>query len=109
MVDGSSYLDNRSDIYSLGTTLFHMLYGSPPFNYGGLLEVLNARVKQPPPPLIDLKPSISQELSDIIITMMASDQEERYATATEAAEDILLVKDGGSPKLVDTSRERINQ
>jgi serine/threonine protein kinase len=109
MVDGSSYLDNRSDIYSLGTTLFHMLYGSPPFNYGGLLEVLNARVKQPPPRLIDLKPSISQELSDIIITMMASDQEERYATATEAAEDILLVKDGGSPKLVDTSRERINQ
>jgi serine/threonine protein kinase len=109
MVDGSSYQDNRSDIYSLGTTIFHMLSGSPPFNYGGLLEVLNARVKQPPPILAEEDKSIPEDLSNIILTMMATDQEHRYATASEAAEDILIVKDGGSPKLVDSTRERINE
>lgn len=109
MVDGDTYQDNRSDVYSLGTTLFHMLSGDPPFNYGGLLEVLNARVKQPPPILKEFAPHVSDDLSNIILTMMATDQEDRYATATEAAEDILIVRDGGTPKLVDSTRVRVNQ
>ena len=109
MVDGSSYQDNRSDIYSLGATLYHMIVGVPPFNYGGLEEVLNARTKQPPPELKSQSSGTPEGLSEVITTMMATEQEERYATANEAAEDILLVKDGGTPKLVDVGRERINE
>ena len=109
MVDGSSYQDNRSDIYSLGTTLFHMLCAVPPFNYGGLSEVLNARVKFDPPSLKDFSKNLPDGLAEVVQTMMAKDQEDRYATATEAAEDILLVKDGAAPKLVDKARQRTNE
>jgi serine/threonine protein kinase len=109
MVDGSSYQDNRSDIYSLGTTLFHMLSGVPPFNYGGMIEVLNARVKNEPPSLNDFVKNLPQGLSEVIATMMAREQEKRYATAAEAAEDLLLTKNGSTPKLFDTVRSRVNQ
>ncbi len=109
MVDGSSYQDNRSDIYSLGTTLFHMLSGVPPFNYGGMLEVLNARVKNEPPSLSDFAKNLPKGLADVIATMMAREQEKRYATAAEAAEDLLLIKNGSAPKLVDIVRARVNE
>ena len=109
MVDSSSYQDNRSDIYSLGATLYHMTVGIPPFNYGGLEEVLNSRVKQPPPKIKEHEIKIPEGFSEIIETMMATDQDDRYVTATEAAEDILLVKDGGTPRLVDSSREKVNK
>jgi eukaryotic-like serine/threonine-protein kinase len=109
MVDGASYQDNRSDIYSLGATLYHMLLGTPPFNLGGLMEVLNARTKLPAPKLSEQAGKFPDGLSDVLETMMAKEQENRYVTANEAAEDILLVKDGGEPKLVDTSREKINE
>jgi serine/threonine protein kinase len=109
MVDGASYQDNRSDIYSLGATLFHMLLGTPPFNYGGLQEVLKARVKQPPPTLNNHTNTLPGGLSDVIRTMMATDQDNRYVTANEAAEDILLIRDGGTPHLVDRNREHNNE
>lgn len=109
MVDGASYQDNRSDIYSLGATLYHMLLGEPPFNYGGLQEVLKARIKQPPPILNNHTNTLPTGLSDVIQTMMATDQDNRYVTANEAAEDILLIRDGGAPQLVDRNRERKNE
>ncbi|NQZ56699.1 MAG: protein kinase [Lentisphaeraceae bacterium] len=109
MVEGDTYLDNRSDIYSLGTTLYHMLAGAPPFKYGGLMEVLSSRTQLPPPELKQQHPDIPQGISDVVKTMMATEQEGRYATAVEAASDLLLVRDGGQPNLVDSNRERLNQ
>ena len=109
MVDSSTYQDNKSDIYSLGATLFHIMAGVPPFNYGGLLEVLNARINHPPPKLSDFLPNLPPGLSEVIETMMSTDPDDRYITATEAAEDILRVRDGVRPQLVDKNREKLNQ
>ena len=48
-VDGSEYLDGRSDIYSLGCVLFEMLVGEPPFRGSTLTAVIANRLSTPGP------------------------------------------------------------
>ncbi len=49
-----AYQDNRSDIYSLGATLYHMITDVPPFDYDSLMDVVNARLEEDPPDIRDI-------------------------------------------------------
>ena len=48
-ISEGAYLDNRSDIYSLGASLYHVVSGFPPFDYGSVMKVIQARTKEDPP------------------------------------------------------------
>ena len=74
--------DARSDIYSLGVTLYHMLAGFPPFQ-GDALEVLRQHRESAPSmqPLAGLPP----EIVDAVLRCMAKDPADRYPTASELA------------------------
>ncbi|RMD76278.1 MAG: serine/threonine protein kinase [Lentisphaerae bacterium] len=93
------HLDNRSDIYSLGASLYHAISGVPPFNYSTLHEVVYARVKEDPPNLRQVFPEIHPEIAAIINVMMARNPDDRYFTAQECKEDMERVKSGLSPFL----------
>jgi serine/threonine protein kinase len=70
--------DERSDIYSLGCTMYHMLTGRPPYPEGTALQkLLDHQGKSPPDPRT-LNSSIPEEIAAIMRKMMANDPDARY-------------------------------
>src|SRR5271157_4952190 len=75
--------DARSDLYSLGVTLYEVLTGRKPFQADSSYSVLNAQLNQAPAPLIEVNPAISPELNAIILHVMEKRSEDRFQTADE--------------------------
>ena len=73
-------LDGRSDIYSLGVSMFECATSKVPFAKGDLSY---HHLHTEPPRVQDVNPKISAELSNIILKCMAKKPEERFASATE--------------------------
>ncbi len=88
----SAVLDRRSDVYSLGATLYTLLTGVPPFDGDGL-ECMASIVKDDPVPLRRLLPSLSADLETVVLTCLAKDPRRRYATARALGEDLQRVLD----------------
>jgi predicted ATPase/signal transduction histidine kinase len=81
-------IDSRSDLYSLGVTLYQMVTGSLPFAASAPMEWVHSHIaRQPVPPSKRLK-GIPGPVSAIIMRLLAKTAEKRYQTATAAALDL---------------------
>ncbi len=107
-VEGGSMVDARSDIYSLGATLYALLTGSPPFHSPSteaqgptapplhlpeisevqVLEILRRVMDEEPRPPRQLNPHITPDVEVIVLKCMEKDPHRRYATADQLAEDL---------------------
>ncbi|MFH1707588.1 MAG: serine/threonine-protein kinase [Planctomycetota bacterium] len=85
-------LDSRTDIYSLGATLFHMLTGRTPFLARNSLGILSEVVKNRFPRPADVHPAIPDRVSALVIKMMAGDPAFRYATPEEVLAEIAAIE-----------------
>jgi hypothetical protein len=75
--------DARSDIYSLGCTIYHIIAGKVPFPCPSLPEKLLAHQLIEPTPLCRMVRGVPEELSEIVERMMKKLPEQRYATALQ--------------------------
>ena len=87
----------RSDIYSLGATLYHAITGQPPYEGADAVEVIKARFKGPPPPVESLRPDVEPEVSRIISRMMYNDLFMRYPNYNSLIGDLKKYLEGVSP------------
>ncbi len=89
--------DSRSDVYSLGATLYELATGRPPYRGKDPVEIVDAVRADSPPPPRRLQPELSKNVEAIILGAMERRREERYATALQLADDIERYLSGERP------------
>jgi serine/threonine-protein kinase len=72
--------DIRSDIYSLGCTLFFMLAGRPPYPVGTVLQKLLAHQSDPLPDIRELRPDVPDVVAVLLARMLAKRPDDRFQT-----------------------------
>ena len=103
-------LDHRTDVYSLGATLYELLTLQPIFPSHDRPALLHQILDEDPRPLRQHDRSIPVELETIVMKAVAKSPEDRYATAGEMAADLRRFMDekpilARRPSLVDRSRK----
>lgn len=82
--------DHRSDLYSLGVTLYEVLTGRLPFPGADAMEILHGHIAKEPVPPAALREEVPEALSAIILKLMAKAAEDRYQSAHGLAHDLAV-------------------
>ncbi|MCX6907794.1 MAG: serine/threonine-protein kinase [Verrucomicrobia bacterium] len=85
---GEANLDIRTDLYSLGATLYHLICGRPPFDGDNPAVVMGKQITDPPPPPLSLNPQISPALEAIILKLLAKDRAQRFQSPAELLKEL---------------------
>ena len=83
--EGAS-VDHRCDLFSLGSVLYHLASGKPPFEGPNITSTLLAVAQANPTPIATRCPQLHSELSALIMRLLSKDPAERPQSATDVAE-----------------------
>ena len=90
-------VDQRSDLYSMGVSIYEMVTGQLPFRGHSNYSVMSAHLQETPQPPIVLRPDLPKGLSDIIVMSMAKDPKDRFQSADAFANALKSVASGAAP------------
>jgi serine/threonine protein kinase/tetratricopeptide (TPR) repeat protein len=94
-VDGLEHLDGRSDIYSLGSVLFEMLVGEPPFRGTTVMAIIANRLSSPVPSARAFRELVPEAVDAAVKKAMATLPADRFTSAAQFADAL------GTPATVD--------
>ncbi|MFO8008543.1 MAG: protein kinase [Candidatus Brocadiia bacterium] len=103
-INSARDVDFRTDIYSLGATLYHMVCGTVPYT-GTTFEVMTKQVREPLPPPREHVPELPDALSDVLRQMMAKEPDRRYTDYDQLIEDLESLREG-KPVSADGFRDQ---
>ena len=81
-------IDHRTDIYSLGATIYETLTGRPPFQGKDSQSTLSEIILRDPQPPRRLNPQVPQDLETIVLKCLRKNHQDRYGTAEAMAQDL---------------------
>ena len=84
-------VDERSDIYSAGATLYHLLASRPPFLGKDRIEVMKKHIEEPPLPPSTYRPGIPEALDNFIMKCLQKEKSKRFQNAGEALGELKLI------------------
>lgn len=90
----TNLLDRRTDVYSLGATLYELLSGQPPFEGTSVMEVLTQVLNTDAKPLREVVPTLPIDLETIVMKCLDKDPSQRYDSAKALAEDLTQYLEG---------------
>jgi hypothetical protein len=106
--------DGRSDVYSLGATLYEMLTGRKPFDAEGSIGVVIKHIAESAPSLREFSPDLPQTIENVVLTALAKKPTERFQTAramtsalVRAAGPVLEHATAGTVEPIGTSIVRL--
>jgi hypothetical protein len=85
---GSSAVDARTDLYSVGVVLYEMLTGRVPYDGVSPVEVLRKHIHEPLPPPRDVNPQLPAAAEPVLLRALAKRPANRYQSAREMASDL---------------------
>jgi eukaryotic-like serine/threonine-protein kinase len=84
-VANSHAVDIRADIYALGSTLYYLLAGHPPFPTGSVSQKLLWHRTKEPTPIREVRPEVPEPLAAVLAKMMAKEPKSRYQTPAQVS------------------------
>jgi serine/threonine-protein kinase len=84
-------VDGRSDIYSLGVTLYKAASGRTPFRASDWFELARMHVEEAPPRLRSSRPDLSTRFERVILRCLAKEPADRYRSATALRDELLQI------------------
>jgi serine/threonine protein kinase/predicted negative regulator of RcsB-dependent stress response len=80
--------DPRSDIYAVGSILYEMLTGVPPYDGDNVMEILHKKANEPPRPIVELRPDVPAPVVALVERTMARNPAQRPQSMAELARQI---------------------
>jgi serine/threonine-protein kinase len=90
-------VDPRSDLYSLGVSIYEMVTGELPFKAGSDYSIMTAQLQERPKPPSEVRPGVPPQLNGIILHSMAKDPAERFQSADEFRQALESVRQSIPP------------
>jgi serine/threonine protein kinase len=80
--------DQRSDLYCLGATFYHLLTGATPYGGDNFMAVIRQHLDAPVPDPRTILPDLAENICSILRRLMAKDRDDRYRTAEDVVRDL---------------------
>jgi len=96
---GAGGVDDKTDVYSLGCVLYHLLVGQPPFIAEGAGQIIGMHLFQTPAPLLSLNPKLPPPVAELVHKLLTKEKQSRpsMSETTDALGRLLASMPGAAP------------